>query len=114
MTSRQRVWLILSIAGLVCTWYFNVQFMQAHPGDPWAFVRLGMANPASSSLTLDVSIAAITFVVWMWQEAARLGMKHRWFYAFLTLGVALAFAFPLFLLVREKYLQPRTREGGSP
>lgn len=48
--------------GLIGTWYFNLQMFT--PGalfDLAGFYRLGFANPASSSLTMDLIIKEAVF-----------------------------------------------------
>jgi hypothetical protein len=115
MSSRRRqvLYLLLAVAGVVLTWYHNIQFMMMPDATPFNFFTVAMANPAASSLTLDVTIAALTFVVWMWHEAGRLGMSGRWLYTLLTFFVAVAFAFPLFLFMRERHLQTTGNSGGN-
>ena len=39
--------------------------------------------------------------------ARRIGMRHAWIYPVLTFTVALGFAFPLFLFMRERHLAAR-------
>lgn len=107
--ARQRIYLVLALAGLVLTWYHNLHFMAEGAGMV-AFLEQAMVNHASSSLTLDVGIAALTFVVWMWFEAERLRMGHRWLWVVVTMVIAVAFAFPLFLMMRERRLQ---ESGGA-
>jgi hypothetical protein len=111
--ARQALYLVLALAGLTLTWYHNILFSLEQGGNLMAFIEQAMANHASSSLTLDVSIAALTFIVWMWFEAERLGMRHRWLWVLLTMGVAVAFAFPLFLMIRERRLQEAGGQIGS-
>ena len=103
ISARQKGYALLAVLGLVSTWYFNIQFMQQSDGffDLDGFLRGAFSNPASSSLTLDLTIGVIAFVTWMVPEAKRLEMKHWWVYLALTFGVAFAFAFPLFLFFRE-------------
>ena len=103
ITGRQKCYALLSLIGLVLTWYFNIQFMRQSEGlfDLSAFMQGAFANPASSSLSTDLTIAVIAFVIWMVSEAKRLEMKNWWVYIALTFGVAFAFAFPVFLYVRE-------------
>ena len=107
MTSlhRQIVFALLSLAGLIATWYFNLQFAR-EPGASGAlrFIRDSYANNASSSISNDVSIAALTFLVWSYFEAKRLTMKWWWLFIPFTIGIALACAFPFFLLLRERKL----------
>lgn len=107
MGKPKYIYLVLSVAGAVFTWYFNLQFIALSSGDfnIMAFIQGGMANPAASSLTMDITIAAITGLTWMTIESRRLGIKHLWFYYIATFGIAFAFAFPLFLFNRERALE---------
>ena len=75
--------------------------------DMGQFIADCFVNHAASSITWDVTIAAATFLTWSNIEAKRLQMKRWWLIPILTLGVALAFAFPLFLLLRERHLAAR-------
>jgi len=103
---KQMVYAALAAIGLVATWYFNLQFMSESGGSFSAveFVRAGYANSASSSLSNDLLVGTAAFTIWSFAEARRLGMRHWWIYPVLTFGVAFAFAFPLFLFVRERRL----------
>jgi hypothetical protein len=103
---KQMVYAALAAIGLVVTWYFNLQFMSESGGSFSAveFVRAGYANSASSSLSNDLLVGIAAFTIWSFAEARRLGMRHWWIYPVLTFGVAFAFAFPLFLFVRERRL----------
>ena len=112
MTKRQWLYLILAVAGLILTWYHNIAFA-LDGGGLIAFVREGMVNHASSSLTLDVTVAAITFGVWMWHESRRLGMPGRWLYLLATFGIAVAFAFPFFLFMRERHRAAAVNTSGG-
>jgi Protein of unknown function DUF2834 len=109
MTSagRQAFFAALTVAGLLATWYFNLQFMRESGGTFGVidFVRGGYANNAASSLTNDLLIGTLAFFAFSFAEARRLAMRHWWIYPVLTFTVAFACAFPLFLLVRERRLQ---------
>jgi hypothetical protein len=72
------------------------------------FLQAGFANPASSSIMADISIACCTFLIWMIFEAQRLRMRHWWVFILLTFCIAFAFAFPLFLMVRDRKLREMT------
>lgn len=114
MKPRQVLYLLLAAAGLVLTWYHNIQFALEGAGLN-GFLQAAMVNHASSSLTLDVSVAAVTFAVWMWYECRRLAMPGRWLYLVATFGIAVAFAFPFFLFMRERHLttQPANPDAGG-
>lgn len=110
MTVRESIYLVLALMGLVATWYFNILYMQAGGSfiDFPAAVSLLYTNPLSSSFTTDIIVAFITFVVWSVVESRRIGMRAAWLYPLLGLLLAFAFAFPLFLYMRERHLR---REG---
>jgi len=100
LSFRQGVYAALAVAGLIGTWWFNLQFM-AEAGGAFSvveFARGGYANPAAASLTNDLLVALLSFLVWSFAEA------RRWVYVVVAFGVAFAVAFPLFLLVRERSL----------
>jgi hypothetical protein len=107
LTTRQAVYAALAAVGLMATWYFNLRFMAESGGSFSAleFVRAGYANSASSSLTNDLLVGTLAFLVWSFGEARRLEMRHWWVFPLLTFGVAFAFAFPAFLFARERRLQ---------
>ena len=103
--TRQYVFGVLAVAGVVATWYFNLRFMGEQAGfDIAAFVAGGYANAAASSFTNDLMIGVLAFLVFLVAESRRLGMRHVWVYVLLTFGIAFAFSFPLFLLMRERRL----------
>lgn len=104
-TTRELLFLVLCLLGLLVPWYYNLQFMQQHGGFGIAdFLAAANANPAASSLSWDVGIACIAFLVWLPGEARRIGMRHWWIFVALAFGIAFAFAFPLFLFLRERRL----------
>ncbi len=93
------LYLVLAVAGLVGTWYFNLQFTGGSDGQ--GYLQAWFANSASSSAAVDVIVTALVACVFYAVEGARLRM--RWTLALipLTFVVALAFTFPLFLALRE-------------
>jgi hypothetical protein len=94
-------WALIAIIGLVGTWYFNaVSIMAARDfiGD-W----LG-SGPAVSSLAVDLLVTAVAGSILIVVESRRLGMRFGWIYIILSAVVAFAFAFPLFLAMRERRL----------
>jgi hypothetical protein len=62
------------------------------------------SGPSVSSLTVDLLIAAIAGSILIVVESRRLGMRFAWVYVVLSAVVAFAFAFPLFLAMRERQL----------
>ena len=113
VTARQSVYLVLAVVGLCTTWFFNFRFMAESGGafDIVAFVRASYANSASTSISNDLLVGCTAFLVWSFAEVRRLGMRRWWVYPMLTFGIAFAFAFPLFLFLRDRRLQAREHSG---
>ena len=108
MNAKQSFYAIAAIVGAVVTWYFNLQVLGNDQGN--SFLALAYANAASTSLTNDLLVVVAVFLFWSWFEARRLKMKHWWAYVVLTFGVAIATAYPLFLLMRERALTMETEQ----
>jgi hypothetical protein len=104
------------LAGLVIPWYFNLQYMQQAQGafDFTEFMAAAAANPAGQSLSWDLAIACVAGLLWIFFESKRLGLRFFWLYILLAFSVAYAFAFPLFLFVRQGKLESmRDGTGGE-
>ncbi len=115
LTARQLVYIGLTIIGLVATWYFNIKFTMECGGvfSISKFLAGAYANSASSSISNDLSVAVIVFLVWSYSEAKRVRMRHWWIFPVVTFLIAFACAFPLFLLFRERRLQIITDSHGE-
>src|SRR5207249_1938176 len=102
---RQIAYALLVVAGFAATGYFNVQFGREHRAfSVIDFVKDGFANPAAASISCDITVAFLTFLVCLPGEARRSGVRHWWLYALIGLFVAFAVALPLFLFMRERKL----------
>jgi hypothetical protein len=98
------VYLLLAIAGLVGTWWFNaltIMQMRNYLGD------LVASGPSVSSITVDLLIVAVAGSVFIIVEARRLGMRFGWLYVVASALTAFAFTFPLFLAMRQRRLNMR-------
>lgn len=105
LTALQWIYALLAVAGLLATWYWNIQFIIAHDGfSVVTFLAQCYANAASSSIINDILVVLVAFATWSFFEARRLRMRHWWAYIVLALTVAMAFAFPLFLLMRDRQI----------
>lgn len=101
--SKQIFYAVMAVIGVCATWYFNLQAMEVDPNFSFAsFVRDNYVNPSSASIANDVVVIFMVFCFWSFCEARRLAMKHWWAYILLSIFIALAFAYPLFLLMRER------------
>lgn len=101
------VFFVISFAGLVGTWAFNLAFI-AEPGT-LGYLEGWFANPASSSAAVDVIVVALAACLLILVEGARLGWSRWvWILVPLSFAVAIAFTLPLFLGLRELALRRRT------
>ena len=107
MSIQRILYLMLAVAGVVMTWHYNLQYMQESGGsfDFTAFMAAAATNAASKSLSWDLTIACLAGLLWIFFESRRLGLRFFWIYIILAFGVAYAFAFPLFLFVRQGKLE---------
>ncbi len=102
------VYAALTLPGAALTWYYNLQFMEQADGFSLLdFAAGGFANPAAASLSVDLLVFGITISIFIVVEARRLGMRFAWLYLLLGINIAMAFACPLFLWMRERQLRVR-------
>lgn len=97
------VYLVLALAGLLGTWWFNLSFVAAGGGD---YLGGWFANAASSSAAVDIIVMALAACVVMVVEGRRLGFRPIGLVLLVVLSfvVAVSFTFPLFLALRERHL----------
>jgi hypothetical protein len=105
MTAADRLQLtlfaLLAVAGFVWPWSYNLAHSAAHGGfSVSVFVAEAFSTYAGASLSADVVVGGTAWLVWMWPEARRLGMRP-WGYLAATMLVAFAFAAPLFFFRRK-------------
>lgn len=98
------------------TWYYNLKFISESGGsfDVSEFIAASSSNAASQSLSWDLAIACITGLCWIFFESKRLGLRFFWIYFILAFGVAFAFAFPLFLFMRQGKLDALDHDKLEP
>lgn len=107
MSLPRILYLVLAVAGLVLPWYYNLQYLEQSGGsfNIGDFMASAATTPAAQSLSWDLAIACIAGLSWIYFEAKRLGMRFFWLYIVLAFSVAYAFAFPLFLFMRQGKLE---------
>ena len=98
--SRSIVYLLLSVAGLIGTWYFNLLAIRQGRN----FLEDWSSTPAVSSATTDLFFAASAASIFMFYESKRLKMKYVWLFILGSFVTAIDFTFPLFLAFRERKL----------
>ncbi len=103
LTPKCALLLLLSTAGLIGTWYYNIQFMITDENVTLMnYLAQTQTTFPAKSFNYDLSIVLVTFFVWYIPDAIQLKIKHWWIFIFLGWLVALAFAFPLYLFFRER------------
>ena len=107
---RQVCYLVAALTGLVLTWYFNLRYSGSAGYLPDWF-----ANDASSSAAVDLIVLAAVASVFMLAESRRIGVRLPVALGFVLAGflVAMACAFPLFLLYRERRLATGPRPASA-
>ena len=90
----------LAVVGGVGTWYYNLIYTGGNYLGDW------FANAASSSAAVDILVVLVVTSVFYVREGRRLGWRLPLVLLFIPLSalVAVAFAFPLFLGLRELQL----------
>ena len=72
------------------------------------------ATGPATIFAADVLFAAIVFLVFVWSEGRRLGMRHLWIQPVVTYGIGLCCALPLFLALRERHLAAQLGDDDAP
>lgn len=98
-------YLILCIAGFVLPYSQFVPWAIANGLDAPLFVRELFASRISGFFGLDVIISACVLIPFVLTEGRRLRMSRLWLPILGTLLVGVSFGFPLFLYLREPYVQ---------
>lgn len=105
----------LAAVALVGTWSQNILFFrEAGTTSALAFIEACFANHAAASISIDILLFATSAFVFMGVEAKRLKIPHFWLYVVLSLVVAVAVAFPLFMAVRQQRLAWEAAGGLAP
>lgn len=109
--ARQLWYAVAALTGLVITWYFNLRYSGSA-----GYVADWFANDASSSIAVDLLVVGVAASTFMLAESRRIGIRLPVSLAFVVAGflVAMACAFPLFLLLRERRLARPARPRPPP
>ena len=103
MNIKRIIYLSLAILGLIVPWYYNLQFFGTAGFSD--FVTASSANLVAKSISFDLFITTFAGSALIYIESKRVGVRFPWLYILLGFFVAFAFAFPLFLFVRETKLE---------
>ncbi|WP_431234792.1 DUF2834 domain-containing protein [Mycolicibacterium psychrotolerans] len=102
------IYLVLAVAALLFAFGNTVAYMLSDGnGGLTGFFAAGYVNYATSSLTNDLLIVALTATVLMIAEGRRLGVRFVWAYVAAGFLIAISVSFPLFLIARQLKLAER-------
>lgn len=101
---KERLLWVFTVLGFVVPNVCLVIFFADEGFDLSSYFSLWTASTPSTQLLLDLSIAALAFLVWAAVEGPRAKVKRWWVCIPATFLVGLCFGLPLFLLMRERAL----------
>jgi hypothetical protein len=104
MNIRTR-YLILLVAGFVLPYSQFLPWAIEHGLDGSLFVRELFSNRIGGFFGLDVIVSACVLIPFVVSEGHRLQMSRLWLPIIGTLLVGVSFGFPLFLYMRQPYIQ---------
>lgn len=113
---KHTLFLVLGVAALLLTWPHAFDWMSAggnilNPVDFFAdAIRPG---GTAAFLSLDMMFVWIVIMIWVVFDTQRIGMGMKWGWFFVLLSyIGVSFMFPIYLIVRERFLDKRgnTRE----
>lgn len=113
MNIRHAFFLIAGAVALVLTWPFAFDWIGdgGNIGNPVEFFGDAMAPGGTAAfLSIDMAIAWLVFMVWVLFDARRIGLGYKVGVLFILLSyIGVSMAFPVYLVVRERYLARRQR-----
>ena len=95
------IYALIAVAALYGTWSQNLLYTGQPGGIGAHFLNDLRVNPASRSISIDVSWIVASASLLMVTEARRIGMRLPWIYVILSFAIAVSVMVPLFLLSRE-------------
>ena len=101
----QATYLILCILGSVLQYWQFVPFLIEHGLDLKLFFEQLFANRISAFFGIDVIISSLILWVFVFWEGSRLKMKNLWIYIVSNLLGGVCLGLPLFLLMRQRYIE---------
>tara|TARA_B100001059_G_C17729879_1_gene525608 strand:+ start:667 stop:1005 length:339 start_codon:yes stop_codon:yes gene_type:complete len=103
---RKYLYLVIAILGLCYTWYYNILFFLKHGNaDIFYFFEIAQSSLAGKSFGADLTVVVLTFFAWYIPDARKLKVKLWWILIPFTFLIAIAFAFPMYLFMRENRLE---------
>jgi hypothetical protein len=112
---RHGFFILIGALALLLTWPHAFDWM-SHGGNIFNPIRFfgDAIKPGGTAafLAIDMAIAWLVFMVWVVFDTKRIGMGYRWGAFFVALSyIGVSMAFPVYLVVRERYLDKRVTVG---
>ena len=102
----RHLYLLFCILGLVLPYSQFVPWVLEHGLNGSLFLHELFANRISAFFGMDVIVSAIVVVSFASSEGARLGMRKIWLPIIAVCLVGVSLGLPLFLYLRQPYLEP--------
>ena len=98
------LYLLFCVLGLVLPYWQFVPWLLEHGLNLSLVAHELFANRISGFFVMDVLVSAIVLISFVGSEGTRLGMKHLWLPIVAICLVGVSLGFPLFLFLRQPYL----------
>jgi uncharacterized membrane protein len=114
LSPKHILYIVLALFGLVTTWMHGFAWMAAGGNilNLYSFFHDAyVSGDAAAFLTIDILIAWGVFMIWVVGDAKKIGLGagKGWLFVALS-GLGTCFAFPLYLVLRERHL---AQTGGA-
>jgi hypothetical protein len=115
MNLRHAVFLIVGIAALILIYPHSFQYMD-EGGNFFNIVEFFAAGiehgGAAAALSIEMFAVCVVFWIWVIADSHRIRLGAKWDVFFTIISyVGISFFFPLYLILRERYLA-RTGKAG--
>jgi len=100
---------LLAILGLILPYGAFLPWLLDNGLDIRALIIEASSTRISAFAWLDVLIAAVALLVFIWTDGRRQGMQHLWLPTLGTCTVGVSFGLPLFLLMRTLHRDSQSR-----
>lgn len=108
MALRHALYILIAVVSVIGAWWHGIAWMLGGGNVLLLhtfFLDAYRSGNAAAFLTIDILAAWIVFMIWVVPDATRVGLgaKTGWLYFALSF-VGTCFAFPLYLVARERHL----------
>ncbi len=109
LSAKHMLYVALALVSLVWAWSHGIQWTR-EGGNllnlPSFFIDAYNSGSAAAFLTIDIVVAWLVFMIWVVGDSKGIGLGARQGWIFVALSfLGTCFAFPLYLVVRERHLE---------